>query len=193
MIRAYHAIWGVYGFWLPNDPRGSWSDFVASWELAQHGKSTGKLPREAERADWEHWRNEAIASLRYPAVTLSGAQARAIGIGFGNAVRRSSLVVLACSILPQHVHMIVGRHTYEIEKICIQLKGEATKQLNREQLHPMNVFTSNGKTPSLWEEGLWKVFLDDDANIKAAINYVEQNPVKEGKPLQRWSFVTPFC
>jgi hypothetical protein len=47
--------------------------------------------------------------------------------------------------------------------------------------------------PSLWEEGLWKVFLDDDANIKAAINYVEQNPVKEGKPLQRWSFLTPFC
>ena len=33
MIIAYHVIFGMYGFWLPNDPRGSWSDFVAAWEL----------------------------------------------------------------------------------------------------------------------------------------------------------------
>jgi hypothetical protein len=30
MILAFHAIFGAYGFWLPNDPRGSWSDFVGS-------------------------------------------------------------------------------------------------------------------------------------------------------------------
>jgi hypothetical protein len=28
MILGYHVIFGAYGFWLPNDPRGSWSDFV---------------------------------------------------------------------------------------------------------------------------------------------------------------------
>jgi len=33
MVRAYHVIFGMYGFWLPNDERGSWSDFVGSWEL----------------------------------------------------------------------------------------------------------------------------------------------------------------
>ena len=38
MVRAYHAIFTTYGFWLPNDPRGSWSDFVRSWELFKHGK-----------------------------------------------------------------------------------------------------------------------------------------------------------
>jgi len=37
MIRAYHAIFTAYGFWLPNDPRGSWSDFVGSWELFRFG------------------------------------------------------------------------------------------------------------------------------------------------------------
>ena len=39
MIVGYHVIFGVYGFWLPNDPRGSWSEFVASWELARFGKA----------------------------------------------------------------------------------------------------------------------------------------------------------
>ncbi len=37
MIVGYHIIFGMYGFWLPNDPRGSWSDFVGSWELYRFG------------------------------------------------------------------------------------------------------------------------------------------------------------
>lgn len=40
MILASHVIFGTYGFWLPNDPRGSWSDFVGSWELARFGRAT---------------------------------------------------------------------------------------------------------------------------------------------------------
>ncbi len=45
MIHAYHAIFGAYGFWLPNDPRGSWSDFVGAWELLRFGKSTRSFER----------------------------------------------------------------------------------------------------------------------------------------------------
>jgi len=30
MIVGYHVIFGMYGFWLPNDPSGSWSEFVGS-------------------------------------------------------------------------------------------------------------------------------------------------------------------
>jgi len=40
MIRAFHVIMTAYGFWLPNDPRGSWSEFVGSWEIFQHGPAT---------------------------------------------------------------------------------------------------------------------------------------------------------
>ena len=40
MVIAYHIIYGMYGFWLPNDPRGSWSDFVGSWELYRYGPAT---------------------------------------------------------------------------------------------------------------------------------------------------------
>ena len=40
MVIAYHVIYSMYGFWLPNDPRGSWSDFVGSWELFRYGPAT---------------------------------------------------------------------------------------------------------------------------------------------------------
>ena len=40
MVLASHLIISAYGFWLPNDPRGSWSDFVGSWELLKFGPAT---------------------------------------------------------------------------------------------------------------------------------------------------------
>ena len=39
-MPAFHLIISAYGFWLPNDPRGSWSDFVGSWELYKFGPAT---------------------------------------------------------------------------------------------------------------------------------------------------------
>ena len=32
MVHGYHLILPMYGFWLPNDPRGSWSEYVRRWE-----------------------------------------------------------------------------------------------------------------------------------------------------------------
>jgi hypothetical protein len=30
IVVAHHLIWTAYGWWLPNDPRGSMSNFVSS-------------------------------------------------------------------------------------------------------------------------------------------------------------------
>jgi hypothetical protein len=37
------------------------------------------------------------------------------------------------------------------------------------------------------------VFLDSEEALETAIRYVEDNPLKEGKRRQKWSFVKPFC
>jgi REP element-mobilizing transposase RayT len=195
MIHAYHVIWGAYGFWLPNDPRGSWSDFVGAWELARFGRATRTIERRAvDPARWAAWRAAAIQSLRFPPVQLNGRQARSVGIGFGVGVRKSRLTIWACSILPEHVHLVVARHTYKVEQICNLLKGEATKQLKAELLHPQQEFQRDGgRVPSMWAEGQWKVYLDTEEAIEAAIRYVEENPIKEDKPPQQWPFLTPFA
>ena len=195
MIHGYHVVWGAYGFWLPNDPRGSWSDFVGSWELVKFGRTTRSIERrDIEPSRWAAWRATAIQSLRYPPLELDGRQARAVGAGLAVGANKSHLTIWACSILPEHVHLIVARHTYKVEQICNLLKGEATKQLKRESLHPQQRFQRpDGKLPSMWAEGQWKVYLDTEEAIESAIHYVEENPIKEGKPPQKWSFVTPFA
>jgi len=33
MVLGYHFIFSAYGFWLPNDPRGSWSDTIRVYDL----------------------------------------------------------------------------------------------------------------------------------------------------------------
>ncbi len=137
MIHGYHLIWGTYGFWLPNDPRGSWSEFVASWELARFGRATRCTERrEIDSAVWSQWRTAALSALRFPPVELTGVQARAVGNGFGVAVRKSRFTIWACSILPCHVHLVIARPAYKAEQICNLLKGEATRQLKSSSLHP---------------------------------------------------------
>ena len=39
MVLGYHIILSAYGFWLPNDPRGSWSDTIRVYELLRFGSA----------------------------------------------------------------------------------------------------------------------------------------------------------
>ena len=38
-----------------------------------------------------------------------------------------------------------------------------------------------------------EVYLDTAEDVVRAIRYVENNPIKEGKKPQRWSFVVPYA
>jgi hypothetical protein len=70
-IHGYHVVMSMYGFWLPNDPRGSWSEFVRRWELVRFGKSAKSSDRR-ELAELISVvlasREAAKKSLMYPAV-----------------------------------------------------------------------------------------------------------------------------
>src|SRR5438874_4834584 len=91
MIAGYHVIFGAYGFWLPNDPRGSWSDFVASWELFRHGPATKTDSRQsvAHEAHDRLARLQAKEALKYPPVQFTGRQAFEVAMGFRRAIAKS--------------------------------------------------------------------------------------------------------
>ncbi len=184
MVLGFHSIFGAYGFWLPNDPRGSWSDYVASWELFRFGPATKTTSRRslARLAHDRHLRVAAKQALKYPPVQLTGLQARAVGNGFKKSCEESGYQIHACSILPEHGHLVIGRHSRHIRRIVGHLKGRATQQFAEQKLWP------SSEHP-VWAERGWNVFLDNVDYMKRAIRYVEDNPLKEGKPRQHWSFV----
>jgi REP element-mobilizing transposase RayT len=195
-VLAYHVIFCPYGFWLPNAPRGSWSDFVGAWELFL---AAGRATRTSTRQSVAHAphdnqaRQDAKLALNYPPVLFTGEQARSVGVGFRRMIETARYTVHACSILPDHVHMVIGRHHYRIEQVVRLLKSRAVEELNAMRLHPLASFADpDGRLPPPWARGCWKVFLNNAADILRSIQYVQNNPIKEGKPAQSWSFVSPY-
>ncbi len=195
MITGYHLIFGAYGFWLPNDPRGSWSDFVGSWELFRYGPAT-KTTERRSLAHMPHNRELRLAAksaLKLPAIQFTEAQINAVAEGFAYYFQRSGRPVWACAIMPDHVHLVVGPGHIRVEHLVIQLKGDATQKLVELGIHPFGgIKDKNGRPPKCFARGEWKVYLDPD-DILRAIRYVEDNPIKEGRPRQNWRFVSPYC
>ncbi len=196
MVLAYHVIFGAYGFWLPNDPRGSWSDFVRAWEIFRVGgpaTTTDERRSLARRPHHVSARLRTKQALKYPAVIFNGYQAVSVGRGFADMVEKSGYAIYACSILPEHVHLVLGRFRYTAETMVRLLKAAASERLARDGRHPLAAWPrTDGTLPTPWSVKCWKVFLNCEADVGRAIRYVEDNPVKEGKRRQTWSFVTPF-
>ncbi len=196
MVIAYHLILANYGFWLPNDQRGSWSEFVRSWEIFLAGGRATKVTTRRSVADRPHdarRREAAKAALVRPPVVFTGLQARALGMGFARFAAGSKCSILACSILPRHTHLVLDRPPYMVEQAANLLKGAATSELLRQQLHPFaDSPYADGRLPTPWARKQWACFLNTDLDVRRAIEYVERNPLKEGLKKQRWSFVIPF-
>jgi REP element-mobilizing transposase RayT len=181
---AYHCILGMYGFWLPNDPRGSGSDYIAVWELYRYGRATKTTSRRSVANDPHNveLRLAAKRALKFPAARLTGVQAVAVVRGFATACAEGDYTIHACAVLPDHVHLVVGSHQRKIERIVGHLRARGTQELRK----------TPGWDRPVWGEHGWNVYLDTPANVWRAIEYVERNPIKEGKRRQYWSIVTEF-
>jgi len=194
-VLAYHVIFCTHGFWLPNDPRGSGSSEVRYEPLVKFGPATKVTTRRSVAAR-PHDRKVRLAAkgvMKYPEVVFNGHQALSVINGFSEQSAKSDFVVHACSILPQHVHMVIARHRYSIEQVVRLLRQAGTLRLLADGLHPFaHLRSPKGRLPSVWAQDFRKVFLFTAEEIWHRIKYVEDNPIKDGKRPQKWSFVTPY-
>jgi REP element-mobilizing transposase RayT len=193
MILAAHVIMSAYGFWLPNDQRGSWSEFIRAWELLKYGDATKTDERQsvAGRPHNSALRAAAKKELMYEPVKFNGKQAAAIAYGFADVVAGTACVIYACAIMPDHVHLVIGRHRYDIQQVANLLKCGATTSLRKYGLDPFSgVPKGRVSSPSPWAHGLWKVWLDSHHDVNRSIDYTNDNPVKDGLKPQTWKFVT---
>ena len=109
------------------------------------------------------------SALRFEPVRFTGEQALSVARGFARAVAESAYVVVACSILLEHVHMVVQRHANLAEKMIGHFKARATQQLIDDGLHPfVDYRRPDGRVPSVWARRGWKVFLDSVEDIERA-------------------------
>lgn len=196
LMLGLHLIFSTYGFWPPNDPRGSGSTRVRAQHVFEAGGPATKVHTTHSIAGKPHdlrIRRAIKESLKFPPVTLTGLQAQTVGNGFALVCRKIDLKIHACAIMPDHVHVVVARHRLEGDELIACLKRAGTRALNDAGLHPLSAYSrASGKHPCPWGGGGWKVFLNTVDEMRGRIQYVEENPEKAGFRSQRWSCVVPY-
>ena len=66
IVIAHHLIWTAYGYWLPNDPRGSMSKKIACDVIAELGElHYGRKKVQPSARKIQEFRNESRSALKY--------------------------------------------------------------------------------------------------------------------------------
>ncbi len=184
LVIAYHLIWTAYGWWLPNDPRGSTSKLVRR----DHLKELGDLHVGRKRVQPASWKvrdfyDAAAEHLSQPLSTFAAGEVVAIAEAFANVIRDCRYTCYACAIMPDHVHILVRKHKHLAEERMLNLQ-----RASHSRLLDLRFRDESQRT---WASGDgWKVFLDHPDDVRRTIGYIEENPIKVGLPTQDWEFVT---
>lgn len=130
-----HLIFSTYGFWPPNDPRGSWSTEVRAYHLYRIGGDATTVNVRHSIAARPHDKAIRLATkraLKRPAVELTGMQARATARGIAEMLPKLQLTIHALAILPDHIHLVAADHAIHADKLIEALKRAATRGMNAE-------------------------------------------------------------
>jgi REP-associated tyrosine transposase len=185
IVIAYHLIWTLYGWWLPNDPRGSGSKTIASDIFAElgelhHGRKRIQPPRKIIHGFCE----QAASRLNHPLLTFQPAQFESVARAISDAISQCAYTCYACAVMPDHIHLLIQKHRDSAETMI-----ENLQTLSRKRLNDSNIRHPNHPT---WTRGGWKVFLDHPDDIRRTITYINRNPQQQNLPLQNWHFITPY-
>jgi REP element-mobilizing transposase RayT len=186
MVAGFHLIWTAYGWWLPNDPRGSSSHEIRVEKIAElgelhHGRKLVQPPGREISAFYQQARH----ALKYPLLTLADADIDLVGASFAEVVGERHYACYACAIMPDHVHIVIRKHRDRCEAMIDNLRSASRARLiaagRRQARHPV------------WGDGPgWKVFLNTQEDFVRVIEYVRQNPIKAGRSPQAWGFVMAY-
>ena len=184
VVIAYHLVWTACGWWLPNDPRGSVSQRVASDILADLGELHYGRKR-VQPAGWviRDFYQRAQDLLKFELRTFSPQEVPAIADSFESCLHDSGYTCYACAIMPDHVHVLIRKHKHRAEDMIRNLQ-----EMSR--LHLQQIGLRAGHP--VWGGPGWKVFLHHPDDVRRTIRYIQQNPVKAKLPLQHWGFVKEY-
>jgi REP element-mobilizing transposase RayT len=184
-VIGYHLIWTAYGWWLPNDPRGSMSRFVCSEVIFELGNlHHGRKQVQPASRDIRRFYETAQGKLKYPLLELELNDFAVLAQAFSEVMESERYTCYACAFMPDRVHLLIRKHKHLAEEMIEHLQNSTREAMQR----------SGARAPDhpLWGGPGWKVFLDMPDDIRRTIGYIEQNPVRIGRLKQRWDFVKAY-
>jgi len=188
-IIAHHLLLTLYGHWAVNDPRGSGSEDFLDLKFAplgpiHHGRKPEHL--QPSRAELREFMQDAEALMNFPVFWIDDAKRQAIGEALEEVVRNRGYTCYACAVCSNHVHLVIRIHR---DDALTMWKAFAKSVRERLRLRFPSEISPHHPVISARP---YKVFLYTPDDVRRRVLYVEENPVKEGLPRQRWDFVKPY-
>mgnify|MGYP001401783698 CR=1 FL=1 len=185
IVIAYHIMWTLYGWWLPNDPRGSTSHTIRNDLIADLSElHFGRKQLQPAGRDIRQFYEQAAATLKYPLLSFEPVEIPVVANAFGQALNECKYTCYACAIMPDHVHLLIRKHKDSTAEMIEKIQTISRKRLVKGGLRLADHPT--------WTRGGWKVFLDHPDDVRRTIRYIYDNPIKQRLPAQRWPFVKEY-
>jgi REP element-mobilizing transposase RayT len=185
IVIAHHIMWTLYGWWLPNDPRGSTSRSIRNDLIAELGKlHFGRKRIQPVGSDIRKFYAQANAALKYPLLSFDPVDYTLVAEAISQSLNDCKYTCYACAIMPDHVHLLIRKHKDQAEEMI-----EKVQALSRKRLVEVGMRAIEHPT---WTRGGWKVFLDHPDDVWRTIRYIDDNPRKQRLPQQRWTFVKEY-
>jgi REP element-mobilizing transposase RayT len=185
MVIAHHLIWTAYGYWLPNDPRGSMSKTIACDVIAELGElHYGRKKVQPLGREVQEFHSAAKSVLKHSLLDFAVCDFPAIADALAETIREHKYTCYACAIMPDHIHILIRKHKHLSEDML-----DNFQQTSRLRLHNLGLRPDDHP---VWGGPGWKVFLDTPTDIRRTIHYIEGNPPKWRLPRQQWPFVIEY-
>lgn len=170
IVIAYHLIWTLYGWWLPNDPRGSSSHTIRNNVLHDLGElHHGRKRIQPASADIRAFYETAQSRLTHELLTLNQTHVREAASVFAQVIAAEKYTCYALCIMPDHVHVLIRKHRDQAEDMIRKLQDASRLRLRDCGYSPPD--------HPVWAGPGWKVFLDHPDEMRRTITYIERNPL----------------
>jgi REP element-mobilizing transposase RayT len=180
---ACHLVWTAYGWWFPNDIRGAWSKEVWAPTLRQLGttEQLGRRSLQPTAAQLKNYLLSAQRYLKYSPTTLDAKAREKVANEITAHATLHNYKICALAVMPDHVHVVVARHTHTYQRIVNAFKSVSARALRRYLGLAASPATRNGiraaggtanRTP-VWSRGYWVRYLDTEQTLASAIAYIE--------------------
>lgn len=132
IVIAYHLVWTGYGWWFPNDLRGSTSHFIASNVLAQINElHLGRKRLQPTRGQLLDFFRVAQPRLKFEPIIFDAPMVAAIARAFAEVIATEKYTCYACAIMRDHVHLLIRKHKHSAEQMIANLQREPPQASGR--------------------------------------------------------------
>src|SRR4051812_17197335 len=118
LVIAYHLVWTIYGYWLPNDPRGGTSKIIRNDLLKELGAlHQGRKIIQPRSSELRNFDNRTAPLLQFPVIEFTSGAIATIADAISQVITTCKYTCYACAILPDHVHLLIRKHKHSAEEM----------------------------------------------------------------------------